>query len=203
MHGTQLLLPGFEWSPVSPNSRKRVAVWVYCYCPVEHSPEKTTQEKSLTTNACGSRLFLSSPAFLSRVAAGCCPVRLSLSVFHWPVRSSVLLSLLRVLSSPRVFGALSSPEHRPVLCAFLPVAVRALGFSGVFSVSAAARFASDFAPVAVPSFRVLRVSLPAVLSAFASLSRCFGWLLRHGTFCPWSLRPALARLVCVVASLVS
>lgn len=193
MYGTQLLLPGFEWSPISPHSKKRVAVWVDCYIP----------EKPLTPAVCGSRLFLSSPAFLSRVASGCCPVRLSLSVFHWPVRSSVLLSVLRVLSSPRVFGAVSSPENRPVLCGFLSVAVRALGFSGAFSVSSAARFASGFAPVVVPNFRVKRVSLPAVLSAFSALSRCLGWLLRRASLCPPALRPALARLVCVVASLVS
>lgn len=204
MYGTQLLLPGFEWSPVNPNSKKRVAVWCFCFCPAPRvasspvpAPDCPLPALPPSRAFAGSRLFLSSPAFLSRVASGACPVGLSLSVFSWPVRSAVLLSLLRVLSSPRVFGAVGFlPGIRPVLSRFLAVGLRALGVSSLSGLS-------RFAPPVVPSFPVVSVRVSSLFAAFSSLSRCLAWLLRRGCLCPSSLRPALASLLSVVASLLA
>lgn len=164
----------------------------------------------------GSALFLSSPAFLSPVASGACPVAVSLSVFRWPVRSAVLLSCLRALSSWRVRSAVAGGAvPRGVLSGFVRSALVALGFScsGRFlSPRARSRLVAFLGScgcrsVVVPAFPVVRVLPSALCSAFSSLSRCLAWLSRRASpsgrvGCPPALRPALSRLVLAVVAVL-
>lgn len=149
-----------------------------------------------SVSSSGSALFLLSPAFLSAVASGRCPVSLCLSVFRWPVRSAVLLSLLRVSCAPAVLRALP----RSLLLSFVRVGLASLGFRGVFRPSAplpALRFLGGCPVASVPSFSgVCRAS--SVGAGFASVGRCLSWLLRSGRGCPGACRPALAGLLLVL-----
>ena len=140
----------------------------------------------------GSALFLSSPAFLSFVAGGGCPVSLVLRVFSWPVRSAVFLVLLRVCSCRAVLASVP----RGLLVAFARVALASLGFRG----GSASSFLGGFSWPRVPSFSGV-CSSRSVGSAFSSLCSCLSWLLssrggRRG--CPSACRGALAGLVAVV-----
>lgn len=163
----------------------------------------------------GSRLFLSSSLFLRPVAAGRCPVSVCLSAFGgWPVRSAVLLSLCRVLSSFRVWSALwPSPAFRRARLACLRAGWRALGLpalrglAGSGGVSPAVWWrVCRFVPVVpsglVPSFFVVGVSSRAVVSALSSLARCLRWLVSRSSAlvpCPPALVPALSALVRALA----
>lgn len=162
---------------------------------------------SVPVSGCGSALFLGSRGFLLPVVAGACPVSVALASFsRWSLRSAVLLCLLRVFSSPRVFGRVGSGAvPRPVLLRFALLAFRALGGgSGAVSLSRVAGLASSFPAPVVPAFPLVRaVSSGALSRAFSSLSGCLAWLLRRGGLCPFSLRPALASLLSVVCSLLS
>ena len=139
----------------------------------------------------GSALFLSSPAFLSAVASGVCPVSVCLSVFRWPVRSAVLLVLLRVCAAPAVLRAVP----RSVLVSFCSAGLASLGFRGAFlscPPASVVRFLGGFSVPPLPRFSgVCRAS--AVSSAFSALSRCLSWLGGRG--CPPACRGALAGLL--------
>lgn len=158
----------------------------------------------------GSVLWLSSPAVVSAVASGVCPLSLALRVFRWPVRSAVLWSVWAALSSPRL--ALAGVP-RPLLASVARAALWALGwrFSAVRSVRGLCRGA--FRGSSVGAFLAARscsVALPAValswaaaasfsssalVAALRALVRCLGWLAaRSGgrVSCPPALRPALA-----------
>ncbi len=147
-------------------------------------------------SASGSALFLSSPAFSSALASGLCPVSLCLSVFRWPVRSAVLLCLLRVCSAPAVLRSVP----RSLLSSFCAVGLASLGFRGAFlscPPSVVLRFLGGFPLPVVPRFSgVCRSS--AVCSAFSALSRCLAWLgspRGGGRGCPPACRGALAGLL--------
>lgn len=194
--GVQMLLPGFELSPCRGGF---VPVCCSSWLLVLRScqPSGTVPCGA----AAGSALLLSSSSFVAAVAGGACPVGLALASFsHWPLRSAVLLSLLRVLSSPRVRSAvLAGAVPRGLLVSFCRAGLSSLGFSvsGRFASrpDAVRRFLSRFSPVAVPSFFVVSVSSRALCSAFSSLVRCLSWLSSRGSGCPGALRPALAALV--------
>lgn len=148
----------------------------------------------------GSALFVSSPSFLAFVASGRCPVSLCLSVFRWPVRSAVLLVLLRV-SVPSVLALVP----RSVLVSFVSAGLRSLGFPGSASSPRVVvlRFLGSFSVPPVPSFSG-RCFPSAVASAFSSLSRCLLWLCSAGRGgCPGACRGALAGLVSVVSRFLS
>lgn len=212
VRGSVLLLPGFAWSPVSSRGvgsrcRRWVPVWSPALLPSPRpvpSPSPVPPVVASGASGSGSVLFLSSPAFLSAVSSGRCPVALSLSVFsHWPLRSAVLGSLCRVLASSRVRSFLASPVARPAVRSFCVAALSSLGFgvSGRFlsRLSSASEFLLAFrsAFAVVPSFRCVGVSSRALVSALVSLSRCLRWLSRRSgrlVSCPLALRALVARL---------
>ena len=155
-------------------------------------PVPVVSRPALSASVAGSALFLSSPAFLSAVASGVCPVSLCLRVFSWPVRSAVFLALLRVCSAPAVLRSVP----RGLLASFCRVALASLGFRG----GSVPVFLAGFASPVVPVFSGV-CSSRSVCSAFSSLSSCLSWLLsfrggRRG--CPSACRGALAALVSVV-----
>ena len=124
---------------------------------------------------------------------------LCLSVFRWPVRSAVLLVLLRVSCAPAVLRAVP----RSVLVAFCRVGLASLGFSGAFLSCPfvfVLRFLGGFRVPAVPRFSG-RCRPRAVSAAFSSLSSSLSWLLSPaggGRGCPPACRGALAGLLLVV-----
>lgn len=213
-----LLLPGFVFA--SCGRGWSVPVWsvpspapVSLSAPVPASapaPLPAPVAPVSSASVSGSLLFLSSPAFVSAVSSGRCPVSVALSVFRWPLRSAVLGSLVRVLASRFVRSVVSSsPSVRSAARGFARVAVSALGFSvsGRFSSPACSRFLARLAvssPVP-PSFWCSGVSSGALLRAFRSLSSCLRWLSARAPFgraCPPALRPLLARLVWSLLPLV-
>lgn len=168
----------------------------------------------------GSALWLSSPAVVSAVRSGVCPVSLALRVFRWPVRSAVLWALWAALSSPRC-ASLGVP--RSLLAAFVRACLGALGwrFSAVRSVSWRVRGAFRGSSVgAFLSSRSCSVALPssalswavsagfsssAVVAALRSVVRCLGWLASRSSgavSCPPALRPALASVAAAALRLL-
>ena len=151
----------------------------------------------------GSALFLQSKEFLRLVAAGQCPIKLCLAVYHWPVRSALLLVLTRVCQSPKALAAVD----KDILDDFTRAALAALGYS----VSGRYRRADqqnllsflDHFPANVPVPVISgRVSAVALASAFSALARSLHWLSNRsavaGCACPPALRGSLARLVKIV-----
>lgn len=162
-----------------------------------------------SASGAGSVLWLASPAVVSAVAGGACPVSLALSVFRWPVRSAVLWSLWAGLLRSRVGGFSGVPSG--VLSSFLREALRALGWRFSASRGVPPRFSRscvvrDFlrlrfgvAPVSALAFLRPSVSFSssAVVSGLRSVSRCLAWLSARSAgrvSCPPALRPALASL---------
>lgn len=164
-----------------------------------------------SASGAGSVLWLSSPAVVSAVRSGACPLSLALRVFRWPVRSAVLWSLCGALASLRVSVGGWAGVPRGLLASFVRAALRALGwrFSAVRSVPWRVRGA--FRGSAVASFLSVRAvawpslvsawggsaswSVSAVVSALRSLVRCLSWLsARSGgrVSCPPALRGVLA-----------
>lgn len=157
----------------------------------------------------GSRLFLGSPAFLSAVGAGSCPVSVLSSVFRWPVRSAVLLGLARVLSvapcprsgsglpsaSPVSLGGVVSGPLPPAFVSAVSGCVsalwRLLGFPALWGAGRvgllrgwrlSARLSSlPASPVPPFAFSPSSVSWPAVVSLLSSVSRCSWWLVRRSS----------------------
>lgn len=154
----------------------------------------------------GSLLSLSLPAFRSAVAAGRCPLRLSLGSFSWPLRSAVLWSLFAVLGSGRVAFVVGGGAFRAPALSFLVAGLRSLGFrsfapSLVGSVAwraAALRFLVVRCGVAVPSSVSSlsgRVSLAGLSAVFPALSSALSVLAVRSSSrvsCPPALRPALS-----------
>lgn len=153
----------------------------------------------------GSLLSLSLPSFLSAVAAGRCPLRLSLASFSWPVRSCVLWSLAAVLGSGRVAFVVGGGAFRAPALAFLVAGLRSLGFRS-FAPSlvgsrawraAALRFlvfrCGCSVPPAVSSLSGC-VSAAGLLAVFPALSAGLSRLSvrSRGVSCPPALRPALS-----------
>ena len=139
---------------------------------------------------CGSVLLLSSPAFVSAVLAGECPVSLALASFPgWPLRSGVL----GALCAAGRFGALAGVD-RSSLRSFVAVASSALG------VSSPSGLVACWAGGALPplpswfSSPSVRFSASAVRSALARVFSCLRWLGRSGRGCPPACRPLLACL---------
>lgn len=149
-----------------------------------------------SASGAGSALFLRSSPFLAAVSRGVCPVSLCLSVFRWPVRSAVLLCLLRVCAAPAVLPSVP----RAVLVSFCRAGLASLGFSGAFlrvPPAVVLRFLGAFSLPALPRFS--GVCRPrAVSAAFSSLASSLSWLCssrggRRG--CPPACRGALAGLL--------
>lgn len=171
-------------------------------------PSSVPRSAVAPASSCGSRLWLSSPAFLAAVRAGACPVSLCLRVFRWPVRSALLGALAVGFLSRRVREVLCSAAFRPVLVSFVRSALAALGFSvsgrWLSRAPAAASFLSRVASGSwgcfpPELFRAVRVSggfsSSALFAAFRALSRCLSWLASRsavGRGCPPALRGGLA-----------
>lgn len=166
-----------------------------------------------SASGAGSALWLSSPAVVSAVASGACPVSLALSVFRWPVRSAVLWALASALGS-RSFRV--SPS---LLGAFVSAGLSALGWRfssgrGVPAGVGRGRAVSSFllrrvapSPACVSAWAgSASFSVSAVVSALRSLVRCLGWLASRSAgrvSCPPALRPALAACVSVALSVLA
>lgn len=197
-----LLLPGFSFAPArSASGRVLSGFFVPFPSPFVLSAVRPVVGLPPVPSAsvAGSRLFLSSPAFVSALSAGC-PVRFLLSVFRWPVRSAVVLCLCRVFLSRRS-ALLLVP--RPVRVAFVRACLSSLGYS-----------VSGRAPIPVASSWLLRRALPSarvpsfsgvaslggLVAGLSSLSRCLRWLVARGSSCPPAVAPALALLAALVVS---
>lgn len=208
LRSREILLPGFEWSPVGGRVGSRSRRWVPVWSGVGLPAPAPAVVPSVAA-ACGSVLLLSSPAFLSAVASGRCPVALSLASFRWPLRSAVLGSLLRVLASSRVRSFVASPVCRPAVRAFVRSALASLGFSVSGRFLSCPALASSFlargaSSVFVPSFFCVGVSSRAVVAALWSLSRCLRWLSSQSrglVSCPPALRGLVACLALVLLPL--
>ena len=166
-----------------------------------------------SASGAGSALWLSSPAVVSAVASGACPLSLALRVFRWPVRSAVLWALASALGSG-AFRVSSS-----LLASFVSAGLSALGwrFSGGRGVPAGfgrGRAVSSFlrvrcgvVPACVSAWAgSASFSVPAVVSALRSLVRCLGWLASRSSgrvSCPPALRPALSACVGVALSVLA
>ena len=197
-----LLLPGFSFAPAR-SASGRVLSGFFVPFP---SPFVLAAVRPVVglppvpaASIAGSRLFLSSPAFVSALSAGC-PVRFLLSVFRWPVRSAVVLCLCRVFLS-RSSALLLVP--RSVRVSFLRACLSSLGYSvsGRAPVSVTSSWLSRRAlsPSAVPSFCGV-ASVGGLSAGLSALSRCLRWLGCRGSSCPPAVAPALALLAFLVAS---
>lgn len=224
LRGSVLLLPGFAWSPaggrVGSRSRRWVPVWSPALLPSPRpvAPSAPVAVSSVASGASasssGSLLFLSSSPFVSAVSSGRCPVAVSLSVFsRWPLRSAVLGSLLRVLSSSRVRSFVVSPACLPAARSFVRAGLASLGFSvsGRFlsrrslALSRLGALRAGLVSGRVPSFFVVGVSSRALVSAFSALARCLWWLGRRSSravFCPPALRGLVWALCWLLLPLV-
>lgn len=186
----------------------------------------------LSASLCGSVGLFSSPAFVSAVAGGACPVSVASSVFSaWPLRSGVLWALFVALRSPRVRSFVLSSAVRPSVVAFVRAGVASLGFASLgraWSFSAvppsvvgagpvpgsgagrALGFVLGRCPSSVPApvaaCSPVAVSSSALLRVLVSLRRCLWSLSRRSSgrvFCPGACRPALASVLRVLLALLA
>lgn len=162
--------------------------------------------------SCGSALLLDRPEFLALVKGGECPVKLSMSAYRWPVRSSVLLCVLQALDSQRVRDVIKyNPAWRRLLERFTMASLRSLGFRG-FKVErnainqAALMMAHHMEGLHEIKIPIIKISERALWSAFTALSRCLNWLCTPAAGnrgCPPSLRPVLSALTLSSLSIIA
>ena len=150
---------------------------------------------ALSSSCCGSVLLLSSPAFVSSVLGGSCPVALALASFSgWPLRSGVLGALCAAGRAGALSAGVARAGFAPVLRSFLAVALPSLGVSspsGLRAVWSGGALPPLPSWVGSPS---VCFGLFGVRSAFSRLSSCLGWLRSRGASCPPACRPLLACL---------
>lgn len=171
------------WSPVLPAGG---------WCPPSSRPSSWS----------GSVLLLSSPAFVSAVRGGACPVSLALGSFpRWCLRSGLLGALCLAGRAGALRAGVARVGLAPVLRSFLSVALPSLGLSASLPSSVLWRGLSSFwSGGAVPprpswsGASWVRWELFGLRSAFSALSGSLGWLRRRGGACPPACRPLLACL---------
>lgn len=175
------------------------------------------RDSVFTAPGAGSALWLSSPAVVSAVESGACPVSLALRVFRWPVRSAVLWSMWGALCTRAI---LSVP--RSTLSAFIQTGLSALGWrysparSEIWRLKGSERGSSVLAFLRVRSHGALLPSIvqkwcqsaswsvSALRSALSSVTRCLSWLSQHSSgrvSCPPALRGALS--ACITCALTA
>ena len=171
---------------------------------------------SWVASCSGSVLLLSSPAFVSLVGEGRCPVSLAFSAFRrvgglsrwggggWPVRSA-RVGVLSLAGRAGAFSLLSSGLLRSFLASALPSLGLSLGRplcsrGSVSAVSAALwpRLSALWSGVVLPSppswASSARFSLSGLSAGFSSLSGALSWLVGRGELCAPAVRPFLACL---------
>lgn len=171
---------------------------------------------SWVASCSGSVLLLSSPAFVSLVQAGRCPVSLAFSAFQrvgglsrwggggWPVRSACV-GVLSLAGRVGAFSLLSSGLLRSFLASAVPSLGLRLGVplcSGVAASSALSslwpRLSALWSGVVLPSppswASSARFSLSGLSAGFSSLSGALSWLVQRSELCAPAVRPFLACL---------
>lgn len=171
---------------------------------------------SWVASCSGSVLLLSSPAFVSLVGAGRCPVSLAFSAFRrvgglsrwggggWPVRSACV-GVLSLAGRVGAFSLLSSGLLRSFLASAVPSLGLRLGrplcsASSASSVLSALwpRLSALWSGVVLPSppswVSSARFSLSGLSAGFSSLSGALSWLVGRSELCAPAVRPFLACL---------
>ncbi len=171
---------------------------------------------SWVASCSGSVLLLSSPAFVSLVGEGRCPVSLAFSAFRrvgglsrwggegWPVRSACV-GALSLAGRAGAFSLLSSGLLRSFLASAVPSLGLRLGCPLCSALSASSalsalwpRLSALWSGVVLPSppswASSARFSLSGLSAGFSSLSGALSWLVGRGELCAPAVRPFLACL---------